>query len=76
MLTFSGTYIHAHVASVMQYRPIQNQVRTPIKCVISCLISVRSITWNYCVLDEGHIIKNTKTKVSIITLGKCSQHQE
>jgi TATA-binding protein-associated factor len=24
----------------------------------------RSITWNYCVLDEGHIIKNTKTKIT------------
>ena len=23
----------------------------------------RSINWNYCILDEGHIIKNTKTKV-------------
>ncbi len=23
----------------------------------------RSINWNYCVLDEGHVIKNTKTKV-------------
>lgn len=23
-----------------------------------------SITWNYCVLDEGHIIKNGKTKLS------------
>ncbi|KAL1131031.1 hypothetical protein AAG570_012268 [Ranatra chinensis] len=24
-----------------------------------------SIKWNYCILDEGHIIKNGKTKVSI-----------
>ena len=25
---------------------------------------LRSLHWNYCVLDEGHIIKNGKTKVS------------
>ena len=25
-------------------------------------ISNRSVHWNYCVLDEGHIIKNGKTK--------------
>lgn len=24
---------------------------------------LRTITWNYCVLDEGHIIKNPKSKV-------------
>lgn len=24
----------------------------------------KSVHWNYCVLDEGHIIKNGKTKVS------------
>ncbi|XP_064406197.1 TATA-binding protein-associated factor 172-like [Halichondria panicea] len=24
----------------------------------------RSVNWNYCVLDEGHIIKNTKTKIT------------
>ena len=29
----------------------------------SFMVVLRSITWNYCVLDEGHIIKNTKTKV-------------
>ena len=23
-----------------------------------------SITWNYCILDEGHIVKNGKTKAS------------
>ena len=28
----------------------------------------RSINWNYCILDEGHIIKNTKTKVKICIL--------
>jgi TATA-binding protein-associated factor len=25
-----------------------------------------SIKWNYCILDEGHIIKNGKTKVILI----------
>lgn len=23
-----------------------------------------SVHWNYCILDEGHVIKNGKTKVS------------
>lgn len=23
-----------------------------------------AITWNYCILDEGHIIKNGKTKIT------------
>lgn len=26
-------------------------------------VLIRGIDWNYCVLDEGHVIKNTKTKV-------------
>lgn len=25
----------------------------------------RTIDWNYCILDEGHVIKNTKTKVRV-----------
>ena len=29
----------------------------------SVTIFYRSVNWNYCILDEGHIIKNTKTKV-------------
>lgn len=28
----------------------------------------RSIKWNYCILDEGHIIKNGKTKVVTIMM--------
>lgn len=27
-----------------------------------------SIRWNYCILDEGHVIKNGKTKVSSVFL--------
>lgn len=27
-----------------------------------------TISWNYCILDEGHIIKNGKTKVSLQTI--------
>lgn len=27
-----------------------------------------SVKWNYCILDEGHVIKNGKTKVTIIKL--------
>jgi len=26
------------------------------------------IHWNYCILDEGHVIKNSKTKVPILFL--------
>ena len=33
----------------------------------------RSITWNYCILDEGHIIKNTKTKVWDTIWGKLEE---
>lgn len=29
-----------------------------------CILLSSSINWNYCVLDEGHVIKNGKTKVS------------
>jgi len=29
----------------------------------SVVFFYRSVSWNYCILDEGHIIKNTKTKV-------------
>ena len=28
---------------------------------------LRSIIWNYCILDEGHIIKNPKSKVRLIS---------
>lgn len=27
-----------------------------------------SIRWNYCILDEGHVIKNGKTKVNSVFL--------
>ncbi len=33
-----------------------------------CLLLSRTIHWNYCVLDEGHIIKNTKTQVRHLLL--------
>ena len=44
-------------------------------CVRACVgvppfllytVRTRSVHWNYCVLDEGHIIKSNKTKVEII----------
>ena len=34
-----------------------------------CMHACRKIDWNYCILDEGHIIKNTKTKVSVLNRG-------
>lgn len=33
------------------------------KSHIECIICFSSVKWNYCILDEGHIIKNSKTKV-------------
>ena len=27
---------------------------------------LRTISWNYCILDEGHIIKNAKSKVNVL----------
>ena len=34
--------------------------------VISCndIEELSAITWNYCILDEGHIIKNGKAKIT------------
>ena len=32
-------------------------------CDIFWFLFFRTIKWNYCILDEGHIIKNSKTKV-------------
>ena len=34
------------------------------KLLVSNSIFPRSLSWNYVVLDEGHIIKNAKTKVT------------
>ncbi|KAL7299184.1 hypothetical protein TKK_0007780 [Trichogramma kaykai] len=31
--------------------------------------------WNYCILDEGHIIKNSKTKISQAVKKLCSNHR-
>ena len=31
----------------------------------------RSVNWKYCVLDEGHIIKNGKTKVGYVLVFSC-----
>lgn len=32
---------------------------------------LQTLTWNYCVLDEGHIIKNPKSKVDILLFYEC-----
>ncbi|XP_074595311.1 histone acetyltransferase 1 [Brevipalpus obovatus] len=34
-----------------------------------------SISWNYCILDEGHIIKNGKTKLSKAIKSICANHR-
>ncbi|KKK24959.1 TBP associated factor (Mot1) [Aspergillus rambellii] len=36
---------------------------------------LRSINWNYCVLDEGHLIKNPKAKVTIAVKRIISNHR-
>ena len=34
-------------------------------CVCQCVHVHCVCVWNYCILDEGHVIKNTKTKVAV-----------
>lgn len=34
-----------------------------------------AITWNYCVLDEGHLIKNPKAKITICVKKLMSNHR-
>eukprot|EP00252_Welwitschia_mirabilis_P023628 TRINITY_DN6734_c0_g5_i1.p1 TRINITY_DN6734_c0_g5~~TRINITY_DN6734_c0_g5_i1.p1 ORF type:complete len:674 (-),score=133.46 TRINITY_DN6734_c0_g5_i1:629-2626(-) len=34
-----------------------------------------SILWNYCILDEGHIIKNAKSKVTIAVKQVMAEHR-
>jgi TATA-binding protein-associated factor len=36
---------------------------------------LRAISWNYCVLDEGHLIKNPKAKVTIAVKRIHSNHR-
>ncbi|PYH43195.1 DNA-binding ATPase [Aspergillus saccharolyticus JOP 1030-1] len=36
---------------------------------------LRPISWNYCVLDEGHLIKNPKAKVTIAVKRLVSNHR-
>lgn len=43
---------------------IINTVITSYELVRSDIEYLKQINWNYCVLDEGHIIKNGKTKLS------------
>ena len=39
-------------------------VKFHVTSVFACLCHFCSqIQWNYCILDEGHVIKNSKTKV-------------
>jgi TATA-binding protein-associated factor len=34
-----------------------------------------NITWNYCVLDEGHIIKNSRSKITFAVKQLKAQHR-
>ncbi|XP_073120900.1 TATA-binding protein-associated factor BTAF1 [Henckelia pumila] len=36
---------------------------------------LRQIYWNYCILDEGHIIKNSKSKVTVAVKQLKAQHR-
>ncbi|CAI9108802.1 OLC1v1008493C4 [Oldenlandia corymbosa var. corymbosa] len=36
---------------------------------------LKELFWNYCILDEGHIIKNSKSKVTIAVKQLKSQHR-
>lgn len=45
--------IKKHDVIIMSYDIIRNDIE-----------ELSTITWNYCILDEGHIIKNGKTKIT------------
>ncbi|KAI8080523.1 hypothetical protein BDF21DRAFT_444546 [Thamnidium elegans] len=45
--------LRKHDIIIMSYDIIRNDIE-----------ELSSITWNYCILDEGHIIKNGKTKIT------------
>jgi len=45
--------INKHSLVICSYEIVRNDVDF-----------LRTLTWNYCVLDEGHIIKNSKSKVT------------
>ncbi|XP_073057089.1 TATA-binding protein-associated factor BTAF1-like [Primulina eburnea] len=36
---------------------------------------LRQVYWNYCILDEGHIIKNSKSKVTVAVKQLKAQHR-
>ena len=44
--------------------PQHNLIITSYEIVRSDMEFLASIKWNYLVLDEGHVIKNTKTKTA------------
>lgn len=47
------TKISQHDVVIMSYDIIRNDIE-----------ELGPIQWNYCILDEGHIIKNAKTKIT------------
>lgn len=48
------------------YALVHTDLTKYLVCMTVSFISNRSVHWNYCVLDEGHIIKNGKTKVGYL----------
>lgn len=36
---------------------------------------LRQLFWNYCILDEGHIIKNSKSKITVAVKQLKAQHR-
>ncbi|PWY98716.1 hypothetical protein BCV70DRAFT_201510 [Testicularia cyperi] len=45
--------IHRHDAVVMSYDVVRNDIA-----------ALSQISWNYCILDEGHVIRSAKTKTT------------
>lgn len=45
--------IHHHDVIITSYEVVRNDI-----------VSLSNLNWHYCILDEGHVIKNAKTKLT------------
>lgn len=57
--------MHSVDIVVMSYDILRNDIDE---------ISAVQSTWNYCVLDEGHIIKNKKAQITKVCSEKIAQY--
>ena len=64
------SHLGALEATVLE--PLEATVLEPLEATVlePPLPHHSSVIWNYCILDEGHIIKNTRTKVGIEELSR------